>query len=77
MSNLKEIKLKIPKSVSEKEARILLAIQLYSEGKVTLHQAANIADIHIWDFLYELGKRKVSFTNITPEELEEELSEDK
>ena len=77
MSNLKEIKVKIPKFISEKEARLFLAIQLYAEGKVTLQQAANIADIHIWDFLYELGKRKVSFTNITPEELEEELSEKK
>ncbi|MCD6484504.1 MAG: UPF0175 family protein [Candidatus Odinarchaeota archaeon] len=75
MSDLREIKVKIPKSISEKEAKLFLAIQLYSEGKVTLQQAANVADIHIWDFLYELGKRKVSFTNILLGELEEELSE--
>ena len=77
MSDLKEIKVKVPRSISEKEARLFLAIQLYTEGKVTLQQATNMADVHIWDFLHELGKRKVSFTNITPEELEEELNDDK
>ena len=59
--------------VNEDEARIALAAELYREGKVTLKQAADTAQLTLWDFLYELGKRKVSYTNITVEDLREEL----
>ena len=75
MSSLKEIKLRIPRTVSEKEAKIILSVQLYKEGKVTLKQAANVAELSLWDFLYELGKRKVSFTNISSEDLKDEIKE--
>ncbi len=67
--------IKIPKWLDEKEAKIAMAAQLFKEGKVTLKQGAEIAGLTIWDFLYELGKRKISYTNITPEDLEEELEE--
>ncbi|MEA1957767.1 MAG: UPF0175 family protein [Euryarchaeota archaeon] len=59
--------------VNEDEARIALAAELYREGKMTLKQAADTAQLTLWDFLYELGKRKVSYTNITVEDLREEL----
>ena len=59
--------------VNEDEARIALAAELYREGKVTLKQAADTAQLTLWDFLYELGKREVSYTNITVEDLREEL----
>ena len=59
--------------VNEDEARIALAAELYREGKMTLKQAADTAQLTLWDFLYELGKRKVSYTNITVEDLQEEL----
>ncbi len=59
--------------VNEDEARIALAAELYREGKLTLKQAADTAQLTLWDFLYELGKRKVSYTNITVEDLREEL----
>jgi len=75
VSSLKEIKLRIPRTVSEKEAKIILSVQLYKEGKVTLKQAANVAELSLWDFLYELGKRKVSFTNISSEDLKDEIKE--
>ncbi|MFZ2070909.1 MAG: UPF0175 family protein [Halobacteriota archaeon] len=55
------------------EARIALAVELYREGKMTLKQAADTAKLTLWDFLYELGKRKISYTNITVEDLQEEL----
>ncbi|MBC8521431.1 MAG: UPF0175 family protein [Methanomicrobia archaeon] len=61
--------------VNEDEARIALAAELYREGKMTLKQAADTAQLTLWDFLYELGKRKVSYTNITVEDLREELDE--
>jgi len=59
--------------VNEDEARIALAAELYREGKMTLKQAADTAQLTLWDFLYELGKRKVSYTNITVDDLREEL----
>ena len=59
--------------VNEDEARIALAAELYREGKMTLKQAADTAKLTLWDFLYELGKREVSYTNITVEDLREEL----
>jgi predicted HTH domain antitoxin len=40
---------------------------------VTLKQAAEIADLIVWDLLYEFGKRKVSYTNITIEDLHAEI----
>jgi len=61
--------------VNEDETRIALAAELYREGKMTLKQAADTAQLTLWDFLYELGKRKVSYTNITVEDLREELDE--
>lgn len=75
MTSIKEIKLKVPRIVSENEARIILSTQLYNEGKITLKQAADIAELSIWDLLHELGKRSISFTNITLEDLKEELEE--
>ena len=69
-------KLEVPLigDLTEDDARIALAAELFREGKMTLQQAADIAQLTLWDFLYELGKRKISYTNITPEELQEELS---
>ncbi len=59
--------------VNEDEARIALAAELYRVSKMTLKQAADTAQLTLWDFLYELGKRVVSYTNITVDDLQEEL----
>jgi len=40
---------------------------------MTLKQAADTAQLTLWDFLYELGKRKISYTNIAVDDLQEEL----
>ena len=68
-------KVELPADVDEQEILVTLATILYKEGKLTLKQAADLARLSVEDFLLELGKRKVSFTNITPEELREELEE--
>jgi predicted HTH domain antitoxin len=59
--------------VNEDEARIALAAELYRERRMTLKQAADTAQLTLCDFLYELGKRKVRYTNITVDDLREEL----
>ena len=71
------MELKIPKALvddlSENELKLYLAIMLYKERKISVGQAAKLAGLTLRDFMYELGKHKESFTNITTEELEEEL----
>jgi len=74
---VKSLELNIPKALigdlSESELKLYLAIILYKERKLSVGQAAKLADISLRDFMYELGKHKESFTNITAEGLEEEL----
>lgn len=70
---VKKLEVSLVGDVNEDEARIALAAELYRERKMTLKQAADTAQLTLWDFLYELGKRKVSYTNITVEDLREEL----
>ncbi len=71
------MELKIPKALvddlSENELKLYLAIMLCKERKISVGQAAKLAGLTLRDFMYELGKHKESFTNITAEELEEEL----
>ena len=71
------MKLKLPKAliddVNEDELKLYLAIMLYKERKISAGKASKLAGLTVLDFMYELGKHKESFTNITAEELEEEL----
>lgn len=43
-----------------KEWRIRKAIRLYEEGAITVPKAASLTGLSIWEFLEELGKRKIS-----------------
>jgi predicted HTH domain antitoxin len=70
---VKILKVQLVGDIKEDEARIALAVELYREGRITLKQAADTANLTLWDFLYELGKRKISYTNITIDDLQEEL----
>jgi predicted HTH domain antitoxin len=71
------LELNLPKTlieeISENELRLYLAMILYKERKISIGQAAKLASLTLSDFMYELGKHKIGFTNITEEELEEEL----
>ena len=71
---IKKLEVLLVGDIEEEEARIALAAELYREGKMTLKQAADTAGLTLWDFLYELGKRKISYTNITVDDLREELN---
>ena len=71
------MRLDIPKTlvgdISEAELKLYLGVMLYKERKISVGQAAKLAGVSLRDFMYELGKHKESFTNITGDELEEEL----
>jgi predicted HTH domain antitoxin len=71
------LELNLPKTlteeISEHELRLYLAMMLYKERKLSMGQAAKLATLALSDFIYELGKHNISFTNITEQELEDEL----
>ena len=71
----KTVMIKIPADIPEKKIKLLVAVELYNDGSITLKQAADLAEMTVWDFLHELGKMKASFTNIDVEDLREELKE--
>ncbi len=75
MSSAKVLKISIPEyiSIDEYEARLLLAVELYREARLTLKQAAELAGLCVEDFMRELSRRKVGMINLDEEELEEEL----
>ena len=75
VSGVRVLKVSIPAhiDVDEHEVRLLMAVELYREGRLTLEQAAELAGLCVEDFMRELSRRKVSIINWGEEELEEEL----
>jgi predicted HTH domain antitoxin len=75
---MKLLEINIPKALvddlDENDLKLYLAIILYKERKISAGQAAKLVGLNMHDFRYELGRHKESFTNITAEELEEEIS---
>lgn len=75
LSNVKTLKISVPEyvGIDEHEARLLLATELYREGRLTLKQAAELSGLCVEDFMRELSRRKISIINWDKEELKEEL----
>lgn len=63
----------LPAGLSEEEARLLLAVKLFEVGRVSLGQAAKIADLPKRAFLEILDQHKVPVFNYAPEALRGEL----
>ncbi len=63
----------IPIDISQKDLKIALAVQLYREGRLTLKQAADLADFCVEDFMKILSEKKVSVINWDEGELDIEL----
>ena len=64
--------IKIPKKELERALKLDLAMALYQREVVSLGNARKLAGISKWDFLEELGRRKIS-RHYTEKELEEDL----
>lgn len=75
MGDIRVLKISVPEhiGIDEYEARLLLAVELYREARLTLKQAAELAGLCVEDFMRELSRRKVSIINLDEGELEEEL----
>ena len=69
----KIIQIEVPDEISERDVKILLAVQLYKEGKLTLKQASELAGLCIEDFMKVLSEKKVSVINWDEEELLKEI----
>ncbi len=63
----------LPPSVTEAEAKLLLAIKLYEVGRLSTGQAAEFAGYSKRTFMELLGKHGVPVFNYSPTELEADL----
>lgn len=68
------LSLKLTPEGFETEARLLLAIKLYEQGRVTTGMGAQIAGIDRVTFIFELDKYGLSPIGVAPDELESDLA---
>ena len=63
----------LPLSLSEDEAKLLLAVKLYEVGKVSLGQAAKLAGFSKRTFMEVLGRYHIPLFADSPNDLPQEL----
>lgn len=63
---------RIEATLSPRDARLDLAVGMYSSGRVTMGTAAEIADLSIPEFQRELGRRRIP-VNYTAQDLAYDL----
>ena len=67
------ITLRVPLSVSEADAELLLAVKLFESNKLSLGHAAELSGYSYRAFLEVLRKNKISVVNYSPSDLDKEL----
>ena len=65
--------IKIPEKDVEKVLKLELAIALYQRDIISLAKARKMTEMDKWEFLEELGKRKIP-RHYTEKELKEDLA---
>jgi predicted HTH domain antitoxin len=70
-----ELKVELPENLSQDEAKLFLALKLYEVGKVSLNQAAKLADYSKRGFLEILARYRIPVFNYSAEDLRQELLE--
>ena len=68
-----ELRVTLPCSLSEEEAKLLLAVKLYEVGKVSLGQAAKLAGFSKRTFMEMLGRYHVPVFDYSPDDLRQEI----
>jgi predicted HTH domain antitoxin len=63
----------LPFDVDPEEARLLLSMKLFEEGKISLGKAAEMAGYSKRTYMELLGKRGIPVFNYPPEDLEKEV----
>ncbi len=67
------VTLRVPVSISEADAELLLAVKLFETNKLSLGQAAELSGYSYRAFLEVLRKNKIPVVNYPASELEKEL----
>jgi predicted HTH domain antitoxin len=67
------LRIELPPSLSEDEARLLFAVKLFEVGKISLGQAAKMAELSKRAFMEILGLYGVPVFSYSPEELRHEV----
>ncbi len=57
-----------------REARLILALNLYQNGRLSTGLAAKLADLPIGHFLFELSRRKISPFGTTADDLASDMN---
>ena len=65
--------MKLPEKDKERLLKVELAIALYQRGILSMGKARKLAGMSKWEFIEELGKRKIE-RHYTIRELEEDVS---
>ncbi|HEX3552773.1 MAG TPA: UPF0175 family protein [Thermoanaerobaculia bacterium] len=68
-----ELRIELPATLSQEEAKLLLAVKLFEVGKASLGQAAKIAELSKRTFMEILGRYGIPVSNYSPEELRTEV----
>ncbi len=69
-----ELRVTLSFSLSEDEAKLLLAVKLYEVGKVSLGQAAKLAGFSKRSFLDVLGQYHIPIFDYYVDELRQEIA---
>ena len=68
-----ELQLQLPPEIRIEEAKLLLAVKLYETGRLSLGQAAKLAEYSKRTFMELLGKNGVAVFDYPAEDLEREV----
>jgi predicted HTH domain antitoxin len=74
MSTMRAVTLQVPASVSDDDARLVVAIGLFVDGRVSLGKAAELAGFSRRAFMEILAHRKIPTVNYPASELDEDLA---
>ena len=81
----KTVQIRIPKEIYDilefyridkeldRSIKLLLAVELFSKGYLTLEQASKLAGIPIADFIDELSRRGIPIFEYSEEEIKKEI----
>jgi predicted HTH domain antitoxin len=70
---MKTLQIHLPDNIDENEVTLILAVQLYDKGKLSLGQAAELMDMDKEIFMEQLGKYDVSLFGETIEDIKRDL----
>ncbi len=68
------VTLRVPVSISQADAELMLAVKLFETNKLSLGQAAELSGYSYRAFLEVLHRNKIPVINYSASDLEKELS---